>query len=196
MLQRRRLLILTIFLLTVAACLFAACDGSYINKDKLPLKPWQDYIADVSRAIDLQYINISAQQPIAMEMSLNALDNQAQERYECSLTLNLDKSSRDAQQGAFKIIKKTDSQRKVMLDVFNDGDKLYWCKWQSDAGSYEKTVFENAPLIYSLQEVFGALGANVDYSTPGILFESLANVFFTDGGVMNAEGDEIGRAHV
>ena len=56
MLQRRRLLILTIFLLTVAACLFAACDGSYINKDKLPLKPWQDYIADVSRAIDLQYI--------------------------------------------------------------------------------------------------------------------------------------------
>lgn len=190
MLQRRRLLISAIFLLMIAACLFAACDGSYINKDKLPLKPWQEYIADVSRAIDLQYINISAQQPIAMEMSLNALDNQAQERYECSLTLNLDKSSRDAQQGAFKIIKKTDSQRKVMLDVFNDGDKLYWCKWQSDAGSYEKTVFENAPLIYSLQEVFGALGANVDYSTPGILFESLANVFFTDGGVMNAEGDE------
>lgn len=186
--QKRRLryLICVLAVILAACSILFACDGSYKNKEKLPLKPWQDYILDVSRAIDLQYVEISTTQPIAVDMSVNALDETSDDRYECSLMLNINPLGRDSQQGSLQIIRKNGAERKVLLDIYNDGDKLYWCKW--DNGSYERTSFDNAPLLYSLQEVLGSFGEDLNYSTLGAVFEFLADIFFTDGSVTNADG--------
>ena len=65
---------------------------------------------------------------------------------------------------------------------------LYWCLWNEDAGEYERVSFEHAPLIYTVIQAVGLLGDGVDYTTPGALFEAMAEVFFTDATVNDKEG--------
>ena len=55
--RSRRFLIFIALLVLLACAVLGACDGSYKNKEDLPLKPWQDYIGEISSAID-RYRNL------------------------------------------------------------------------------------------------------------------------------------------
>ena len=70
----RRFLIFIALLVLLACAVLGACDGSYKNKEELPLKPWQDYIGEISSAIDRHYINISTKRQIAFELDLEAVE--------------------------------------------------------------------------------------------------------------------------
>ena len=43
-------------------------------------------------------------------------------------------------------------------------------------------------MIYTVIQAVGLLGDGVDYTTPGALFEAMAEVFFTDATVNDKEG--------
>ena len=99
----RRFLIFIALLVLLACAVFGACDGPYKNKEELPLKPWQDYIGEISSAIDRHYINISTKRQIAFELDLEAVEESSGDKYECSLALNLNVGQRTGQAGALRI---------------------------------------------------------------------------------------------
>lgn len=186
--RSRRILIFIALLVLLACAVLGACDGSYKNKEELPLKPWQDYIGEISSAIDRHYINISTKRQIAFELDLEAVEESSGDKYECSLALNLNVGQRTGQAGALRITRIRGEEKKILLDVYNSDEMLYWCLWNEDAGEYERVSFEHAPLIYTVIQAVGLLGDGVDYTTPGALFEAMAEVFFTDATVNDKEG--------
>ena len=185
--RSRRRLVIVAFLVIIACLLLGACDGSHKNKEELPLKPWEDYVIEVSSAIDRQYMGISTKRPVSFEIKLNATDDETGDIYECSLALNLNLTGRSGQQGSLRVSKINGLNKKVLLDVYNSDEILYWCLWKENEGEYEKVVFDHAPLIYTIIKSVGFLGEDIDYSTLGSLFEAMGKVFFSDGTVNNAE---------
>ncbi|MDE7215601.1 MAG: hypothetical protein K2O08_02210, partial [Clostridia bacterium] len=186
----RRSLFAIALIVLLASVLLVGCDGSYKNKETLPLKPWQDYLAEVSSAIDRQYISISTKRQVAFGIDLEAVEDDSGDKYECSLALNLNLGERQGQQGSLRVTRVRNTERKVLLDIFNADEILYWSLWQEDSGVYDRVVFDHAPLLYTLSQAVGLLGDGVDYTTPGALFESIGGVFFTDGTVNDSERTE------
>ena len=166
--------------MSAVVCLsFCACKGTP-NNENIPVTDWSDYLYNVAAAIDSQFLKVDTKEAVTCDLGFDFTDAESGDKYDCLVKLNLDLQKREPQQGVFRIEKVVGEDRQVFLQLYNDGDLLYWQFYDEESGQYVRNSFDNAPLLYSLIKISGLFGDNVDYSTVGVVFVLFGKVFFTD----------------
>lgn len=167
-------------LLLAGVCLsVCACKGTP-NKDNIPVTDWRDYLYDVASAIDAQFLKVETKEAVTCDFNIDIIDADNGDKYECALKLNLDFQNKNSQQGVLNIEKVVGNDRQTYLQLYNDGDLLYWQIYDEDNGQYVRNRYDNAPLLYSLTKVVGLFGEDINYSTMGVVFILFGRVFFSD----------------
>ena len=180
--MRNKLIIIAVAVLLLAGvCLsICACDGTP-NKEDLQVTDWRNYLYDVAAAIDTQFLKVDIKDTVNCDFKIDIADANGGDEYECIVKLNLDLQNQNPQQGVLNIQKVNGDDRQIVLQLYNDGDVLYWQYYDEESGQYVRNRFDNAPLLYALTKTVAIFGEDVNYSTMGVVFISFGKVFFTDG---------------
>ena len=178
--HKKWLIISIAVLLLAGVCLsVCACKGTP-NKDNIPVTDWRDYLYDIASAIDAQFLKVETNEAVTCDFNIDIIDADNGDKYECALKLNLDFQNKNSQQGVLNIEKVVGNHRQTYLQLYNDGDLLYWQIYDEDNGQYVRNRYDKAPLLYSLTKVVGLFGEDINYSTMGVVFILFGRVFFSD----------------